>query len=133
MIRSRYHYGMGWYQVIKTIKGRRYLYLQRSRREGKRVRTENKYIGPAGSRIASGGSPIAPNEPPISSGVSVFHLIVEKLKGRDIERLADAKRQAQDARREESARQAGLAKGPVGLDVIVGLQKPTKRQVLRKR
>src|SRR4051812_33731461 len=38
---------MGWYRVVKTIKGHRYLYLQRTWREGKHVRTESRYIGPA--------------------------------------------------------------------------------------
>ena len=36
---------MGWYQVIKVIKGHRYLYAQRTWREGKHVRTESRYIG----------------------------------------------------------------------------------------
>ena len=36
---------MGWYQVVKTIKGHQYLYEQRTWREGKHVRTENRYIG----------------------------------------------------------------------------------------
>ena len=35
------------YTVIKTIKGRRYVYEQRTWREGKRVRTESRYLGPA--------------------------------------------------------------------------------------
>jgi hypothetical protein len=35
------------YIVIKTIKGRRYAYEQRTWREGKRVRTESRYLGPA--------------------------------------------------------------------------------------
>jgi hypothetical protein len=38
---------VGWYSVIKTIKGHRYEYLQRTWREGKKVRTESHYIGPA--------------------------------------------------------------------------------------
>jgi hypothetical protein len=38
--------GMEWYLVIKTINGRRYRYRQRTRREGKRVRTESEYVGP---------------------------------------------------------------------------------------
>src|SRR5215213_9120866 len=38
---------MGWYRVVKTIKGHRYEYLQRTWREGKKVRTESRYIGPA--------------------------------------------------------------------------------------
>ena len=37
---------MDWYRVIKKIKGRGYVYLQRTWREGKRVRTENRYLGP---------------------------------------------------------------------------------------
>ena len=36
---------MGWYKVIKTIKGHRYEYLQRTWREGRHVRTESRYIG----------------------------------------------------------------------------------------
>src|SRR5205809_902421 len=35
------------YQVIKTVKGRRYIYEQRTWREGKHVRTESRYVGPA--------------------------------------------------------------------------------------
>jgi len=34
------------YHVIRTINGRRYRYLQRSVREGKRVRSEYVYLGP---------------------------------------------------------------------------------------
>ena len=39
------------YRVIKTIKGRRYIYEQRTRREGKRVRTFSRYIGPADGSV----------------------------------------------------------------------------------
>lgn len=38
---------MGWYTVTKTIKGGRYVYLQRTWREGRHVRTQNHYVGPA--------------------------------------------------------------------------------------
>ena len=38
---------MGWYRVVKTIKGHRYIYEQRTWREGKRVRTESRYVGTA--------------------------------------------------------------------------------------
>jgi len=37
---------MDWYIVIKTIKGPRYYYRQKTWREGKRVRTRSEYIGP---------------------------------------------------------------------------------------
>jgi hypothetical protein len=39
------------YIVIKTINGRRYRYLQRSYRVGKKVRTESRYLGPVGGGI----------------------------------------------------------------------------------
>lgn len=37
----------GWYIVTKTIKGRPYLYRQRTWRDGAHVRTESHYLGPA--------------------------------------------------------------------------------------
>jgi hypothetical protein len=50
-----------WYRVTKTINGRRYDYWQRTKRVGKSVKTENKYIGPAGSGKASAAS--TPHDP----------------------------------------------------------------------
>ncbi len=41
-----------WYFVVKTIKGRRYRYRQRTWREGDRVRTQSQYLGP----VDGGGS-----------------------------------------------------------------------------
>ena len=38
---------MDWYTVTKTIKGRPYLYRQRTYRVGDKVRTQSQYIGPA--------------------------------------------------------------------------------------
>jgi hypothetical protein len=40
------------YIVVKTVKGRQYLYEQRTWREGKRVRTESRYLGPLGGQHA---------------------------------------------------------------------------------
>lgn len=37
---------MGWYTVTKTIKGRGYIYRQRTYRQGGKVRTESHYVGP---------------------------------------------------------------------------------------
>ena len=37
---------MKWYTVTKSIKGRPYLYRQRTYRQGGKVRTESRYIGP---------------------------------------------------------------------------------------
>ena len=44
------------YKVIKTIKGRRYLYLQETYREGGKVKTRNQYIGPVSGNSANVGS-----------------------------------------------------------------------------
>ena len=41
-----------WYKVVKRIKGRPYLYWQKTWREGGKVKTKNKYVGPAGSDLA---------------------------------------------------------------------------------
>lgn len=43
-----------WYPTVKRIKGRYYLYEQRTWREGPRVRSESRYIGPL-DPAASGG------------------------------------------------------------------------------
>ncbi|MEJ0075261.1 MAG: hypothetical protein WDO17_07405 [Alphaproteobacteria bacterium] len=45
------------YVVIKSIKGRRYRYLQHSWREGKRVRTKSICLGPADGESASAAAP----------------------------------------------------------------------------
>ena len=45
-----------WYRVIKIIKGHRYVYEQRTRREGKHVRTENRYVGPADGSASRTGA-----------------------------------------------------------------------------
>jgi hypothetical protein len=52
------------YIVVKTVKGRRYLYEQRTWREGKRVRTESRYLGPA-----DGGGRPGPARRPRREGV----------------------------------------------------------------
>jgi hypothetical protein len=47
--------GMSWYIVIKTIKGRRYRYRQRTWRENGRVRCKSEYIGPVDATFFRGG------------------------------------------------------------------------------
>lgn len=39
------------YRVVKTVRYRRYIYEQRTWREGKRVRTQSHYIGPVGGEV----------------------------------------------------------------------------------
>src|SRR3954453_5214698 len=56
---------MGWYRVVKTVKGHRYLYDQRSWREGKKVRTESRYIGPAGADTSTALEPAGILDTPI--------------------------------------------------------------------
>jgi len=38
---------MQWYRAVKTIRGRKYIYEQKTYRAGKHVRTLNRYVGPA--------------------------------------------------------------------------------------
>ena len=45
------------YECIKTIRGRKYRYEQRSYREDGRVRTESKYLGPVDGTPRRGNGP----------------------------------------------------------------------------
>ena len=49
----------GWYRVVKTIKGHRYLYEQQTYREGGHVRTLNRYIGRADGVESSSSSRVS--------------------------------------------------------------------------
>ena len=65
---------MDWYIVIKTIKGRRYRYRQKTwregGREGGRVRTRSEHIGPAGDEMRHPGLAGATTLPlPLSADV----------------------------------------------------------------
>lgn len=42
---------MEWYVVTKTINGRKYLYWQKTYRQGGTVKTLNKYIGPGANSL----------------------------------------------------------------------------------
>lgn len=61
------------YIVIKIINGRRYRYLQRSYRVGRKVKTESKYLGPADGGIVQsiidfvGAQRLSPEDRAISS------------------------------------------------------------------
>jgi hypothetical protein len=55
---------MEWYIVVKTIKGRRYYYRQKTRREGKRVRTLSQYIGPVDNGVPRPAALPAEPSPP---------------------------------------------------------------------
>ena len=65
-----------WYRVIKTIKGHRYVYEQRTQREGKHVRTENRYVGPAVGGGAAGGPP-----PVTTTPRTLYHGAREGIEG----------------------------------------------------
>lgn len=53
---------MAWYTVTKKVKGRAYLYRQRSFRVGGKVRTESVYLGPADGGGGGGGQSAATDE-----------------------------------------------------------------------
>ena len=63
---------MQWYNVIKKIGGKSYLYRQRTYREGGKVRTQSKYLGPLSDdrdwiskKVLSGTDQISPSANPI--------------------------------------------------------------------
>lgn len=55
---------MPWRPILKTVKGHQYAYLQRSFREGGRVRTESRYLGPADkvAGLSLSAAPAAAND-----------------------------------------------------------------------
>ena len=81
-----------WYPTIKTIKGRPYLYRQRTWREGGRVRTQSHYIGPIDLSAPPSGQAGGPQNPPRkkrsrvnSAAMSIFG--VEDEYGRRVDSL----------------------------------------------
>jgi hypothetical protein len=72
---------VGWYSVIKTIKGHRYEYLQRTWREGKKVHTESRYIGPAAPESAGRPGGTAQVEPITTTPRIFYHGARERLSG----------------------------------------------------
>ena len=111
---------MGWYQVTKRINGRYYLYLQMTYREGGRVKTKNKYLGPATQTRGSFGSgpdniPRAREYPKVekpSGGLKVDKIRRLKPRTRDfINREAAKRRFEKEARADyeelKEARKAG--------------------------
>ena len=47
---------MAWRTIYKTVKGHRYAYRQRSKREGGKVKTESVYLGPVDGLVRHGQS-----------------------------------------------------------------------------
>jgi hypothetical protein len=73
---------MGWYQVTKCINGRSYLYLQMTYREGAKVKTKNKYLGPA-----NGGFGAGPANLPTASQYPKLEKPAGRIKVQKIRRL----------------------------------------------
>jgi hypothetical protein len=80
-----------WYRVIKTIKGHHYIYEQQTFREGGRVRTRNRYLGPAGEDRGIGSSSSGDNAPmavtttTIGKGVTSFgKAMLDQIGGIDV-------------------------------------------------
>jgi len=81
------------YIVVKTIKGRQYRYLQRSWREGGKVRTESKCLGPLSPlRLVRKAAALIKAQGPLVN--SLPDMETEFLKQQEREQLQDAKFQA---------------------------------------
>ena len=79
---------MDWYKVIKTINGRRYLYWQKTKREGRRVRTYNKYIGPFHAASPTPAPP--PTDPRTLQGAEFLAYIRSQTTDQDLGGAKDA-------------------------------------------
>ena len=105
---------MGWYQVVKTINGRKYLYLQMTYREGGKVKTKNKYLGRANgsSRSFAHGPahiPTASEYPKVEKPAG--GLKVDKIRRlKPLSRRAQAREKAHQPLREEIERNLSLIK-----------------------
>jgi hypothetical protein len=87
------------YTVVKTIKGRRYLYAQRSWRDGNRIRTESTYLGPLDADIKSNAEPSTKTRP---RGIGSF-LAAQRLSPED-RAAATAEKQALRVEQEQRER-----------------------------
>jgi hypothetical protein len=94
-----------WYRVTKKINGRLYDYWQRTKRVGKSVKTENKYIGPAACAPS-----IAPSTYSITAAVipeeAIYKLVpsTAQLNGKD---KRDYEKYYEQIRREDEQIQYG--------------------------
>lgn len=123
---------MPWYTVTKTINGRQYLYLQMTYREGGKVRTKNKYLGPASSAGASFGFGAPANLPTAeekttnrpSGGVRIDKIRRLKPKPRHIQNRAALENQLlrealENRRNMVRARRKGASTEPYKFDASV--------------
>jgi hypothetical protein len=72
---------VGWYTVIKTIKGHRYEYLQRTWREGRKVRTESRYLGPVDPAAGLRPARASDFDGVITTPRTLYHGTPEELRG----------------------------------------------------
>jgi hypothetical protein len=91
------------YQVIKTINGRQYRYLQTSYRVGKKVKTKCVYLGP----VSGNGTPFVAYSPAFDEKREMA--------------MQEAQRAAEKARQERFTKEVGLKVGP---DKPVPVEKP---------
>ncbi|MEQ1519501.1 MAG: hypothetical protein ABL931_23750 [Usitatibacteraceae bacterium] len=72
---------MAWNVGIKTIKGRRYRYRQRTVRMGKHFKTENEYLGPVDAVYRSKGTGAARLQTVASAKFDAASAMMEKPLG----------------------------------------------------
>jgi hypothetical protein len=66
---------MQWYRVVKTIRGRKYLYWQKTYRVGKQVKTLNQYIRPYDGSVIKKAY-VEPRDP-----YNLKHRLLDQIKG----------------------------------------------------
>lgn len=109
------------YIVVKTIKGRQYRYLQRSWREGGKVRTESKCLGPLSPlRLVRKAAAFIKAQGPLVN--SLPDMETEFLKHQEREQLQDAIFQA---RLQDLHDRYGLRMAPASPPVATAVQENT--------
>lgn len=105
------------YIVIKTVKGRRYLYQQRTWREGRRVRTESRYIGPLDKSAGT------PSSSPRRQRKGALRKLAELIAANTLSPDERAQIVDEDALlKEEYARQAAREKARADFEAKTGMK-----------
>ena len=102
------------YRVVKTIKGRKYVYLQRTYRVGGKMKTESRYVGPVARVVRAVASRIPTlNDfvPDVGQARSIDSY-VEKTQAATEAAQADAAPVSGDARASRVARDPARSRCP---------------------
>ena len=112
------------YIVIKVIKGRRYRYEQRSYRDGHRVRTESRYLGPAEGSFLGPVSPPRRRRKGLLGKIGQF-IAANTLTAEEKALIVDEAALLKEVKAEEAAREKARADFEARTGMRLGPPNPT--------